>query len=1125
MLVQDMKNACTEEIIELIRADKEKNEVFKMNEAVKLLKQGEIVVVRNYDSTKTPRFVPANSHASAVVDHVMNNLEFCLCEVVNNKKDRLIVMIKQYPICSEMDVAVLVKDEFIRTKLQKQKQFRNVTNPYPELREDSVYSPDGNSEYFVVGKHVRKDTDDKEEFVIAATDYYLSVRKKYDDGKEYFEIEKFSRGLKVNDYAFFLVRGSLKFSDEKSEIKERIREILPTKNDLYINVWNDYGRLEAQMILDHIRTTGAIHFDSYELAGYGVVVYFYLNSSSSEKKLTHFAENVKKGDMISILPFNPFQDASDAVDLRNVFESKDVSANTVDGKIAEEINPQSGRIAIAINDENFARLKRFSSGYIYISFRGDKRRLERRERARLNIETMTCPMPELNAIMEGRRASTPKKTNIPPLSPGLLADPKFSNLTPNQIEAIRIALNTPDMAIIQGPPGTGKTTVITAIIKRLEEEADTEGGMFGRSLITAFQHDAVQNATDRLRILGLPAIKFGKKYSDVEDDSLEINLTIQHWINEKLTDLNSIHTDVRDVEYMSEFNRLYVNYLKSAVSLEQTLEILRKIRSEVENMLSVELNDRLTSVINSIQFQIKGENNESDVLIRAIRRIPTSEVIMKDNGRGVLRIAVTRLERTKDDFLTRYIEQIKEIINSETVDYAELKRIKREILVHIIPKDKVFTGQGKREEIDLLLCEISEYLHKQIQQSKKGEDLIFLEYMQSLEDNPMAVKKTILDYSVVNGATNQQVMSKEISDLKNSDIVYDNVLVDEAARSNPLDLFIPMSVAKDKIIMVGDHRQLPHIIDDEVVRKLEDKTPESDLKGEIDARLKQSMFQQLFYKLQDLEKQEPKIPRVITLDRQFRMHPSIGSFINDNFYKIHGENVENGIQNVKNFEHFLPGLQGKACVWYDAPLSLGKERADKSKSRYIEAKKIAEHLKKMLDSPEGKKYSYGIITFYRDQVDVINEVLASDEIGILIKGEGEHYSISPNYWNNKFGDEEYIKVGTVDAFQGREFDVVYLSMVRSNSDEIDAKPIVKEGVISSTVRNALQNREKQLRAKYGFLMFENRLCVAMSRGKKLLICVGDSGMVKGEAAQEAIPSLVNFYNLCNGGDEYGQVIK
>lgn len=1112
-----MQNACMEEIIELHRADNDKKENFKVNEAVKLLSQGDYILVRTYDNAKFQRFIPVNEHTKSLVEHIMDNLDLCLCEVVNDKKDTITILVKQYPVCNEMDVAVLVKDEFIRTKIGKQKQFRNVRKPYEELKEDAVYSPDDKSEFFVVGKHIRNDEKGNEEFVIATGAYYLSVRKRFADGKDYYEAEKFSRGLKVNNYCFILVRGSLKFSDEKSEIKDKVRSILPDRDDLYIGVWNQYGQIEAEVILDRIRKAGAVRFNSYEASG--IVIHFYLNEDKAEKQLSKFASYVKKGDMISILPINPFQDARDAVELRNVFESKEVNANTVDGKVAEEVNPQSRRISVAINDESFARLRKFDSGYIFISFKGDKRRLERRENARMNIERMACPMPELNAIMEGKRATKPKKTDIPALSPVLLADPKFSNLTPNQIEAIRIALNTPDMAIIQGPPGTGKTTVITAIIKRLEEEADTAGGMFGRSLITAFQHDAVQNATDRLRIFGLPAIKFGKKYSDIEDDSLEVNLTIQHWINEKLTDLNFIHADAKDVEYMVEFNKLYVNYLKSAVSLDQTLDILKKVRDEVETNLSVELNDRLSSVISGIQFQIRDKSNDSNTLIKAIRRIPTNEIAMTDNGRGALRIAIMRLEKEHDDYLVKYIKALKDILNQDNYDYAKLTVVKKDILVHIIPLERIFTGQGRREEVDILFCDISDHLQKQIKESKKGEDLIFLEYMQALEDNPMAVKKTILDYSVVNGATNQQVMSKEISDLKNNDIIYDNVLVDEAARSNPLDLYIPMSVAKEKIIMVGDHRQLPHIIDDEVVRKMEDDNSEEEFNDEIDDKLKKSMFQQLFYKLQELEEQEPKITRVITLDRQFRMHPSIGSFINRNFYQVHGENVENGITNVKHFEHKLPGLSNKCCIWYDIPLNLGKERADKSKSRYIEAKRIAEHLKELLNSPGGKELSYGIITFYRDQVDVINEVLASKEIGILLKDENGRYSIAPEYWNNKFGDEEYIKVGTVDAFQGREFDVVYLSMVRSNVEKVRPKPV------DVSKRQEILERDKELRKKYGFLMFENRLCVAMSRGKKLLICVGDSGMLKDDSAKDAIPSLIDFYNMCNGGDEYGDIIK
>ena len=142
MFVQDMQNACMKEIIELDRADYDKTVNFKVNEAVKLLSQGEYVLVRTCDNVKYQRFVPGNEHTRNVVEHIMDNLELCLCEVVNDKKDTITILVKQYPVCNEMDVSVLVRDEFIRTKLGKQKQFRNILKPYEELKEDAVYSPD-----------------------------------------------------------------------------------------------------------------------------------------------------------------------------------------------------------------------------------------------------------------------------------------------------------------------------------------------------------------------------------------------------------------------------------------------------------------------------------------------------------------------------------------------------------------------------------------------------------------------------------------------------------------------------------------------------------------------------------------------------------------------------------------------------------------------------------------------------------------------------------------------------------------------------------------------------------------------------------------------------------------------
>ena len=53
---------------------------------------------------------------------------------------------------------------------------------------------------------------------------------------------------------------------------------------------------------------------------------------------------------------------------------------------------------------------------------------------------------------------------------------------------------------------------------------------------------------------------------------------------------------------------------------------------------------------------------------------------------------------------------------------------------------------------------------------------------------------------------------------------------------------------------------------------------------------------------------------------------------------------------------------------------------------------------------------------------------------------------------------------------------------------------------------------------YGFLASENRLCVALSRQKRLLVVVGDSDIFHSnewkELARKNVPAMVNLYELC-----------
>lgn len=80
------------------------------------------------------------------------------------------------------------------------------------------------------------------------------------------------------------------------------------------------------------------------------------------------------------------------------------------------------------------------------------------------------------------------------------------------------------------------------------------------------------------------------------------------------------------------------------------------------------------------------------------------------------------------------------------------------------------------------------------------------------------------------------------------------------------------------------------------------------------------MFAQLFTKLKMLEEQDG-IKRTITLDKQYRMHPTLGTYIDNNFYRKYNESehVGNGIKDPAFFAHDLPGIENKACIWYDIP--------------------------------------------------------------------------------------------------------------------------------------------------------------------------------------------------------------
>lgn len=177
-----------------------------------------------------------------------------------------------------------------------------------------------------------------------------------------------------------------------------------------------------------------------------------------------------------------------------------------------EIDSQKLEIEIKPSNADDEEITPPHQGYIFISLLGDRIRLQRRTLAESAIRMAQNPMPQLALLLENHAVSFRRTRNIKPITKEVKKLFNGLSPTPRQEEAINIALNTPDIALIQGPPGTGKTKVITAIEARLAEEAeDANRSVNHRILLTSYQHDAVENAAERTTLFQLPAVRIGGK--------------------------------------------------------------------------------------------------------------------------------------------------------------------------------------------------------------------------------------------------------------------------------------------------------------------------------------------------------------------------------------------------------------------------------------------------------------------------------------------------------------------------------------------------------------------------------------------------------------------------------------
>lgn len=265
-------------------------------------------------------------------------------------------------------------------------------------------------------------------------------------------------------------------------------------------------------------------------------------------------------------------------------------------------------------------------------------------------------------------------------------------------------------------------------------------------------------------------------------------------------------------------------------------------------------------------------------------------------------------------------------------------------------------------------------------------------------------------------ATNSSAALEEIKD-----IFFDVAIIDEASQTTIPSVLIPIAKAH-KFILAGDHKQLPPTV---ISKKA--------------SRLENTLFEKLirFY---------PKKSKLLNI--QYRMNKELMEFPNKTFYegKLKGFNeyklkdiLDIGkLNNLNNLEKDLIASD-KSLIFLDTSEIENNEEKQLKDSKSIINKCEANIVLDILDFFKSigiKPEDIGVISPYLDQAN-------------LIKNKCE------------------VEVKTVDGFQGREKEIIIISLVRSNNKN-----------------------------KIGFLKDLRRLNVSITRARRKLIIIGNSQTLK-----------------------------
>lgn len=325
----------------------------------------------------------------------------------------------------------------------------------------------------------------------------------------------------------------------------------------------------------------------------------------------------------------------------------------------------------------------------------------------------------------------------------------------------------------------------------------------------------------------------------------------------------------------------------------------------------------------------------------------------------------------------------------------------------------------------------------------------------------------------------------DLKELEDMVINFDLVVIEEAGKTYPSELFRPMELG-DKWVLIGDQNQLPPFRIEDIMRLLNNnldqieeenlENPEFDSKEFLEfkketrglIKIFQAMFNN-FKKIRHSYNEEDEVKSYDILLTQHRLPSKISRMISNIFYN---QEFQQKVEEPRDFILEPVQFKDQQLIWIKTPPipDFREKRQGVSLFNPNEAKIIAQLLPKLKLNKKYEDISIAILSPYKEQVEILKKFLPDNLPNLR--------NINPRLY-----------CYTVDSFQGQEADIVIISLVRNNPFEIAGKA-------------------------WGFVPKLERLNVMLSRAEKIEIIVGCYDMClthRGNKYMEKFVEVANFF--------------